>query len=959
MRLLGRLLAGLVALLLVAALAGAWALPRLIDWNEYRGEFERLATETLGREVRLSGDFEFRLLPDPELSVRGLSMADPGDGFALAAPELRLSVGLWPLVVGRVQVNELVVAGAEIRLRPTGSLLDGEAVTPPRWLRRARLRLVDARIHLGALVAERVSARVVASGMRGPWSTEGAAFVAGRQVRFNGTLGQLGRDGTATIDLVLGQGPGSVTLGGIVNLVSGSLSGRAQVATPDLGAHLPAPRVPLRAEGRVTGGPDSLAFDDIAGELAGTPINGALSIRLSPELRIDLAAAANTIALDGWIEALGNATASFAGPPVAIDLSAEGASLWSGSIRRPRLSIVLADGQIAINEAEALLPGGTRVAASGAVNATPEGPRFQGLGEVSSPNLRATLDWLGLDTTGLPALTLRSAELSGRVMAERTQVEFAELDGRVDATRLAGGIVLRPGARLAFGAGLRLDRVRLADLWGDAPPDLAQLGRSLAGLNANLRIELDELELDRVVLAGVGLDATFERGQLAVRRATVADAGGMQLELRGGATLGERIELAETVVEATIVDGARATEALGLLGFLPPAAVEGAGRGRLSLAGPAEALQVDLGLELGGAVLEAKGAFALPIRRYAGTLSLHHPSAVRTLRRLALGDHQAWLGEGSLSAIGRVTLAPDVIEIEPGARLTLGGLRAGIAGRVERTSRWRLGLLLDAERLPLPQALPDPGRTAELLALLDGSLVLRAAELFRAEERLLQSVDAVLGFGEGDVAIEKFEAALASGRLVARGRYLTDASLPPRFEIEGSVDNADLTRALTGASVDIAAGRVDLTFDLASTGHGIDGLTARLAGTASLLAEDGVLLGFDLRAASAALAAERQPVPEVVRALSGGGTAFERLSAELRIGAGQVVVQSGELAAGPAFASLGGAVSLPGRSLDLRVEATLDAGVPPVRLSLTGPAAAPRAVVETAPLERWLAGARP
>ena len=54
-------LAGFIALLLVAALAG----PTFVDWNQFRGEFEAQAQKITGREVTIGGDISFVVLPAP------------------------------------------------------------------------------------------------------------------------------------------------------------------------------------------------------------------------------------------------------------------------------------------------------------------------------------------------------------------------------------------------------------------------------------------------------------------------------------------------------------------------------------------------------------------------------------------------------------------------------------------------------------------------------------------------------------------------------------------------------------------------------------------------------------------------------------------------------------------------------------------------------------------------------
>lgn len=65
--------------ILITALAVLFAIPRFVDWNSYRGVFEEEATRILGREVRVSGDVNLRLLPAPFVSFEKLRIADVGD----------------------------------------------------------------------------------------------------------------------------------------------------------------------------------------------------------------------------------------------------------------------------------------------------------------------------------------------------------------------------------------------------------------------------------------------------------------------------------------------------------------------------------------------------------------------------------------------------------------------------------------------------------------------------------------------------------------------------------------------------------------------------------------------------------------------------------------------------------------------------------------------------------------
>ncbi|MGE0023440.1 MAG: AsmA family protein [Hyphomicrobium sp.] len=65
--------------ILITALAILFAVPRFVDWNSYRGVFEEEASRILGREVRVGGAVNVRLLPSPFVSFEKLRIADVGD----------------------------------------------------------------------------------------------------------------------------------------------------------------------------------------------------------------------------------------------------------------------------------------------------------------------------------------------------------------------------------------------------------------------------------------------------------------------------------------------------------------------------------------------------------------------------------------------------------------------------------------------------------------------------------------------------------------------------------------------------------------------------------------------------------------------------------------------------------------------------------------------------------------
>ena len=95
---------------LVVVLCALFAVPHFVDWNTHRSAFEAQATRLLGREVRVGGEVNLRLLPVPYISFENVRVADVTGRFdkplvKLEAYTVWLSVP--PLLQGRIEAREM------------------------------------------------------------------------------------------------------------------------------------------------------------------------------------------------------------------------------------------------------------------------------------------------------------------------------------------------------------------------------------------------------------------------------------------------------------------------------------------------------------------------------------------------------------------------------------------------------------------------------------------------------------------------------------------------------------------------------------------------------------------------------------------------------------------------------------------------------------------------------------
>jgi hypothetical protein len=116
-RLAVRVLAGIAALLVVAGVALAIALPRIAQRPEVRDEIARAALAATGRELRF-GELEAGVLP-PRLIVASPELVARKGEAPLRAERVALRLALLPLLAGRVGIDTLTLEGADFTFART------------------------------------------------------------------------------------------------------------------------------------------------------------------------------------------------------------------------------------------------------------------------------------------------------------------------------------------------------------------------------------------------------------------------------------------------------------------------------------------------------------------------------------------------------------------------------------------------------------------------------------------------------------------------------------------------------------------------------------------------------------------------------------------------------------------------------------------------------------------------
>ena len=963
----GRVALAAAALLLAALIGGLWAVPALLDWNRYRDSIAALATTAIGRPVRIGGAVTLHLLPQPILTASGIAVEDTGDGVVLTAQELRLRVGLGPLLAGNIDARDLVLSGADLRL-PWPPAPGALAQRPPSWLTGLQARVEDSRIEVGGLAVTRIDAALQTDPDTGSLSAAGMGQVGARPWRFTARLTRPGRDGAAGLDISLdGEGPLRDTGGTFSGQLGGdgSLAGRVTGRGPDLSKLLPGPAVAWRGDGRLSAAGGLAVADELALELAGSPARGAVALRVLPSARLDVAIAAGRLDLDSWLPVLMRGTE--AAMPTGIDLSAEAATLAGGTLRRLRGAFDLDVDGVTARDVSVLLPGDAQLTLSGRLAARPR-VSFEGTGRIVAPDLRTTLRWLEPLVPAMPRLpagVLRTADLSGKVSAALGQASVSDLRGALDGDGLTGGMALRLGPRLSIGAGLSFDRLTL-DPWmpnlpalGTAAGAAEALARALA-VDADLHLQAKAASWHGVPLGPVNFDGQSEAARLTLRR---LEAGPLGMRLTASGTVGEDGRVGEGRIELAAPDLQPLRMAFPNLPVLLPL-LRGPGGAVLTASGLPDALAVHVTAEASDLRFEAQPTVNLSTRRWSGPVTLRHPGAPRLLEQLGGGSTAAWLGDGSFSLLAQVRSDEKRVVLDS-FDLGAGALRA--AGQLTLVP-WAPGGFsvagqVVAETLPLPSPYPQSPEPLPVALLLGWQAALRldASQVLVGQEPALQRLSAEVLVKDGVLTLPRVSARAGTGLLAGRA-WFAAGSEPPRMEVHGTLTGLALPEAPAepepATAIDLT-GVLDATLDAAAGGYSPAALLATAAGTASVTVRDGTLTGFDLPALAAALADpdRSHTAARAAQALAGGTTPFTRIQIPLTLQRGTVSAQ-GALASPAGTAQFTGSVDLLGATVDGRatIRPDMPADAPVLGLRVGGPAIAPIRTPELAGLSLWLAG---
>ena len=1008
-------------ILLVAVIAAVLATaPLMVDWNDYRGVLTRQAEALTGGAVAIDGRIDFSLLPSPTLSLAQTRLAG-GDGASgqtrLEIDRIDLRLRALPLLRGEIRIRDIRLVRPVLEIDRT----PGQDAPPPDdsnlllsliGNRPDHLAVVDGRAVLrddrgAGDQLDAVDFEMVAQSRDGPFTLQGGFETGGRQFDLDALIGRLSPDQVGTLQLTLsalGQQParlryngavwwhaddprarGEVTLAGqgtgsVAAMISDAL-GRARPPLP------PWLDQPFEFSGRLQLDRQSLQLEELRLQLAATRTDGQLQLAFGASPTMMLGLQTERIELGELPPVLPADLAPLAALASAlrgeIDLSVAALQYRDRSAERVRLRLRLTgDGEVAVEQASAILPGQTDLRFAGRFAAAGEQVDLRGKVDAVTDDLGALLGWLDLRPPAVARGRLRTLSISSALAIDGDRVQLSQTEIRVDATQLRGSATLETNgsediARPRLALDLVLDRLNIDAYQADLLPSAAArlLARALRGADAEIGARVERLTWRGLLMRDVAIALRANGGRLQVSNASLEMAGEAEARLDGEVDLESGAFAWSAQVDAT-----RIARLLRRLDLPAPLMLSRAPPLTLTVAAAGRPEQFDLEAEIddgtGRLAAVGKAGWIDGSPRYDLEVELDHPDVNALIR--PLGARTAVGGDASptaLSFTGKLTGAADQHTIAGSARLgamSLTGLLAWQPGpprprydlqlsiaeptfevvtALLELAGFRPALLLET---PVLGNWPDQPIDLGWLSQFDGSLKLSAKGGLAGEA---SELDARLR--DATLFVDRASVQLPHGTLSTELSLDTDRPLP---FLVASLNLRAVDAAWLAARLDldpVLEGSMDLVAEATAAGSSPYDLVRTLIGRIELAMSAGGLVGDEIAPIREALHAGRndhdRPSTPLPDRFSGEPQRlpFSDLVARFSLDRGMARAQSVELDVADAAVTVAGVIDLLLWAADITVEvAAPDHPDEPIALQIVGPLKRPQTRLAVPPALR-------
>jgi uncharacterized protein involved in outer membrane biogenesis len=583
--------------LLVVVLSALFAVPNFIDWNGYRGVFEEEASKVLGRDVRVGGSVNLKLLPVPYVRFEKVRIANisgqTGEPFIRAE-----SFTMWlsgpALLRGVLEASEVALNKPVLTLALDGKgggnwsnieLKAGDLPFVPRDVALRSVKLIDGAVSIYNAGSERVAllegiyGELSADGLRGPFRFKGSASWSGTAHDIAFATDAPSADGSFSLKAAarVDRSPNVYLLDGRVKDLSlkptfaGDWSAKLAVPGSDAAPATDKDEPPLLdLKSHVTADALGAKFDDITLSLDNTAepqtITGSATATWTASPRFDVALTSSWLDID-WLAGAGQGSAHFAKlKRLAIGLmqSVTGEGTAGAKINLAQVKIggetagglsIDAERRSGIthfNTFKASLPGGSRLDLTGDLKDDEGKLSFSGNAFIGGTSLARLRSWAEKSGMAIDIQADGPFSAGGKVDIDATRFALADASGEISGRSLAGDLTITHDDRERTEATLQATELDTRDVFPKTTGALqAELRKALGLVPSDNQNPDDALPGDmrlRVVAGALtdgsetyrDVDVTFELegSEIRLPAAKLTTANGLAIGLEGGIKTG-------------------------------------------------------------------------------------------------------------------------------------------------------------------------------------------------------------------------------------------------------------------------------------------------------------------------------------------------------------------------------------------------------------------------------------
>ncbi|MEO6395510.1 MAG: AsmA family protein [Devosia sp.] len=557
-----------IGVLVILAIGAAFVAPGFIQWGAYRERLETLTSEAFGAPVRINGDIQFSLLPQPQLVLSDVMVGDEA-APALKVARVEAQVSLFDFLRDQYRVTRLLLQSPQIGLTigPDGNvtaglvLAEGVGATnvsvAEALVADGRLRIDDQRTGT-AIEVSGIEGEVRLDSLRGPFSFQGSSNYGGASYGVRLSSGKAGADGATPLSLFVKGGDDGFTLSAEGAFATsgppkftGTVSLRQPPPKPAAGQIADAGRGDFVLEGKLEASAERVLISDYTlspdENRPGTRLSGAVELMLGKTPSFNAVVSGGVIVLPPR-----DATAELSDPPYelvrllsemplppippipgSVGLDVAEINLRGVSLRQLQLDARTDTHTWQIERSGATLPGNGRISVEGNLSVVDGKPIFAGRLTAQTERLDALVQLWRKAPPGNPLFNIGGSLVSNLTLSSDTlALTGAELAVGDVKQKLDLEIGFVPTARhLKLSADLGSLSDEQSAMLAALVPEIGANG-SFGATFPRGEVELSAARASIFGLAGqgLGLSANWDGGVLDVTRLAAEDLGGAKLD---------------------------------------------------------------------------------------------------------------------------------------------------------------------------------------------------------------------------------------------------------------------------------------------------------------------------------------------------------------------------------------------------------------------------------------------